>query len=365
MSPTRGGGPVDSLARGGPGLQIPRSSSDPARGGHTIERRTSDERPHFLITIDTEGDNLWANPKTITTRNAAYLPRFQALCERHGLRPTYLTNYEMARSPQFCELARDVLSRGAGEIGMHLHAWNNPPLEPITADDFAHNPYLTEYPEAAMRRKIDVLTDLLEETFGCKMLSHRGGRWAFDARYARMLVERGYRVDCSVTPCISWQRHRGHPDGLGGPDYSRFPDRAYFLDLDDIRRPGTSPLLEVPVTIVTLGALARHVQRWLGGVEIVRRVLSRRWLHWLRPNGRNLPAMLEILRLARADGRDYVEFALHSSELMAGGSPNFGSEAEIEKLYEDLEALFEAAAGEFEGATMGEYRERVERRSGA
>jgi hypothetical protein len=34
----------------------------------------------FIITIDTEGDNLWACPRHITTRNAAYLPRFQSLC---------------------------------------------------------------------------------------------------------------------------------------------------------------------------------------------------------------------------------------------------------------------------------------------
>ncbi len=36
----------------------------------------------FIITIDTEGDNPWANPREITTRNAEYLPRFQSLCER-------------------------------------------------------------------------------------------------------------------------------------------------------------------------------------------------------------------------------------------------------------------------------------------
>jgi hypothetical protein len=36
--------------------------------------------PAFLVTIDTECDNAWARSHTITTRNAAYLPRFQALC---------------------------------------------------------------------------------------------------------------------------------------------------------------------------------------------------------------------------------------------------------------------------------------------
>ena len=92
--------------------------------------------PALLLTIDTEGDNMWARPREITTRNARRLPRFQGLCERHGLKPTYLTNYEMATDPAFVDFGRDVLARGTGEIGMHLHAWHSPPFDPpLSADD--------------------------------------------------------------------------------------------------------------------------------------------------------------------------------------------------------------------------------------
>ena len=70
--------------------------------------------PAFLISIDTEGDDLWSVPEEVTTENARYLPRFQSLCERHGLKPTWLTNYEMAESPAFGEFAHDVLRRGTG-----------------------------------------------------------------------------------------------------------------------------------------------------------------------------------------------------------------------------------------------------------
>src|SRR4030095_6053082 len=107
----------------------------------------------FLITIDTEGDNQWSRPRVTTTRNAGFLPRFQALCERFGLRPTYLTNHEMALCPVFTEFARAVLARGAAEIGMHLHAWDSPPIVPLTHDDLAHHPYLCEFPEAIVRQK--------------------------------------------------------------------------------------------------------------------------------------------------------------------------------------------------------------------
>src|SRR5262252_5784664 len=103
--------------------------------------RTMPETP-FIITIDTEGDDIWSKPREITTRNAGYLPRFQALCERFGFKPVYLTNYEMAMSDAFVEFGRDALARGVGEIGMHLHAWNSPPIVPLTSDDFRFQPYL-------------------------------------------------------------------------------------------------------------------------------------------------------------------------------------------------------------------------------
>src|SRR5271170_3369343 len=99
-------------------------------------------KPAFLITIDTEGDNLWAKPKTILVENAKHIERFQRLAERYGLKPTYLTNWEMVESPVFRQLGRAALARKACEIGMHLHAWNSPPIEPLTPDDDRFHPYL-------------------------------------------------------------------------------------------------------------------------------------------------------------------------------------------------------------------------------
>ena len=324
-------------------------------------------RPAFLITVDTEGDDLWARPREITTRNAAYLPRFQALCERYGLRPTYLVTYEMAHSAAFREFAQDLLRRNAGEIGMHLHAWNTPPLVPLTPDDLRHQPYLVEYPEPVMGEKVRVLTELLEDTFGVKMQSHRAGRWGFNGTYARILIRHGYLVDCSVTPHVSWQDHPGDPAGSGGPDYTAFPEEPYFIDPEDIRRPGPSPLLEVPVTIVPSGLPAlRPLRRLLARTSPGRRLL-RRFLpevYWLRPDRRNLPAMLGIVRRAVEEGRAHLEFVVHSSELMPGGSPLFPTENHIERLYADLEVLFDLVHRTCRAATLAEfYAEFAARRS--
>jgi hypothetical protein len=316
-------------------------------------------KPAFLVTIDTECDNSWARSHAVTTRNAAFLPRFQALCDRYRLRPAYLTNWEMATDPAFQEFGRDLLARGAGEIGMHLHAWNSPPVVPLTEDDYLHHPYLVEYPGHLLREKVKVMTATLEDVFGVKMLSHRAGRFSFDTVYARALVEHGYRVDCSVTPNVSWKGYKGDPNGNGGTDFSACPESAYFLDPDDIRRPGASPLLEVPVTVTAphvsrAGRIARTIleTNWLGA-KVARRLYPR--CAWLYPKGNNHRALPGLLRAALVNGRDFAEFMIHSSELMPGGSPRFPTARSIENLYDTLEALFSFARQDFAGLTLSEY----------
>jgi hypothetical protein len=274
------------------------------------------------------------------------------------LKPTYLTNFEMATCPDFQEFGLDLIKRRTGEIGMHLHAWHSPPLVPLTVDDYTHHPYLIEYPESVMQEKIGYMTELLEETFGVKMTSHRAGRWSFNALYARMLHAKGYLVDCSITPHVSHKHHLGDPKQAGGTDYSNFPTMPYLIDLEDISKPENSALLEVPVTIVPESNYAltmMHASLRQG--SILGRGFKRLFppLHWLRPNGRNIKAMLRILKQAHAEKRDCVEFMLHSSELMPGGSPRFPRDKDIASLYHDLETLFSTASKVCKGATLTDY----------
>lgn len=313
----------------------------------------------FIITVDTEGDNMWARPREITTRNAAFLPRFQALCERYRFKPVYLTNHEMAMSDLFVEFGRDVIERDAGEIGMHLHAWNSPPLYSLTGDDFRYQPYLIQYPAAVMKEKIRTLTALLEDRFGRRMVSHRAGRWAFDGRYAAMLLDAGYRVDCSVTPGVDWSAHPGAPAGRSASNYTGFPERPYFFSPSDISEPSNGALLEVPMT-VRCGRLYRQMP-WAYRVPVAR------WLAkkispapcWLCPSPlqerRNLNTMITLARQARVDGASHVEFMIHSSELMPGGSRTFQTEIDIERLYAYLEMLFDELSAWCRGVTLAEF----------
>ncbi|MCS2151582.1 polysaccharide deacetylase family protein [Scandinavium goeteborgense] len=310
-------------------------------------------KPAFIITIDTEGDNLWQNHREINTVNARFLPRFQSLCENYGFKPVWLTNYEMAVDPVFIEFAKDVIARGQGEVGMHLHAWNSPPEYDLTGDDWRWQPYLIEFPDHILREKVLFMTQLLEETFQTKMLSHRAGRWAFDSRYAKLLIELGYQVDCSVTPRVNWRNAKGAPEGKGGTDYQHFPDHAYFMNENAIQQPGNSPLLEVPMSIQY-----KHPD-WLNSVKQRYDSLRGKYrspsVNWLRPAGGNADEMINVADKCLAQGKDYVEFMLHSSEFMPGGSPTFKDDAAIEGLYRDLEKLFSWLADRTQGMTLAEF----------
>lgn len=310
-------------------------------------------KPAFIITIDTEGDNLWENHNLISTKNTHYLPRFQALCEKYAFKPVYLTNYEMAVDDDYVAFARDVIARGTGEVGMHLHAWNSPPLDPLTDDDWRYKPYLIEYPAGLIRSKVEFMTRLLEDTFQTKMLSHRAGRWAFNEYYAALLIEFGYAVDCSVTPKVNWQFSPGNPEGKGGTNYRDFPSHAYFMDEKNIARAGTSSLLEVPMTIqYKHSGLMNSLKSGYDRLRGKRRSPS---VNWLRPSGGNVESMKRVVRQSLDEGHDYVEFMLHSSEFMPGGSPTFATEQHIERLYQDLEQLFSWLSERTVGKTLAEY----------
>ncbi|WP_457913658.1 deacetylase [Candidatus Gillettellia adelgis] len=311
------------------------------------------DKPAFLITIDTEGDNLWQNNDNIATKNTHFLPRFQALCEKYAFKPVYLTNYEMALDPAYVEFACHVISRNAGEVGMHLHAWNSPPLTPLTDDDYRHKPYLIEYPNNQMHEKVDYMTKLLEDTFQTRILSHRAGRWAFNEYYASLLLEYGYQVDCSVTPGVNWQYSLGSPQGKGGTDYRYFPSQSYFIDPKNIAQPGLSTLLEIPMSIKYKHSTL--INTFKTSYYKLRGQCHSLSVSWLRPSRKNLYQMKKIIDFSLAEGHDYLEFMLHSPEFMPGGSPTFITKKDIEVLYLDLEKLFFWLKKLVIGKTLSEF----------
>ncbi len=316
---------------------------------------------HFIITIDTEGDNLWdwKEGDVIRTENVAYLPRFQKLCEFYGFKPVWLTNFEMISDPEYVAFVSDVEARHTGELGMHLHAWNTPPEYHLPKAEPIGAPYLIEYPQGIMEEKIASLTDLIEARTGIRPISHRAGRWAMNDLYFEALKKTGYHVDCSVTPHESWVSHPGQTADSHGSDYLEANEEPYWIESENM-------LLEVPLTvrkthrffpvekeiIQNKGIFSKKYARRMAGN--LKRAFRGNTI-WLRPHHSTEEQMMHLIRQIKESSSDYIMFMLHSSELMPGGSPNFKTGDDIEQLYALMDRLFMVAATDFKGTTLREY----------
>lgn len=286
------------------------------------------EKRKFIITIDTEGDDLWGwkEGMPIKTENVNCLPRFQRLCNKYNFIPTWLCNWEIANDDRFVSFARENLEEGTCSIGMHLHAWNTPPMfNSLQKHEKSGLPYLIEYPRDIMKEKILSMTDIIEEKFKVRPIVHRAGRWAMNDDYFELLAECGYIADCSITPYVDWKSSWGQTPGFEGPDYFN----------EEVKISKRKNIIEIPVT--TLWDEER--QKTL----------------WLRPNRKNLDEMLQLIEFYQNSEVDYLMFMLHSSEMMAGGSPTFQTEGGIELLYEHLDIIFNLISKNYEGIGLDKY----------
>lgn len=308
------------------------------------------KRKKIIITIDAEGDNIWSHSlgEKITTENAKYLDRFQRICERYGFRPVWLANWEMISDDYFVGFIN--ANKDSCEIGMHLHAWNNPPFYEIPLVKNQGLPYLIEYPEDIIDQKIKMITDEIIKKTGVHPVSHRAGRWAINDIYLRKLKKNGYFIDCSVTPGIDWRSSLGGTSNAMGMDYRK--------ELRQIsKREG---IFEIPVTTYRNHelfwereeSLKRNIHEIYNGIK------GRE--SYLRPNGRNLKELMWVIdENLRRDSDDYLMFMLHSSELMPGGSPLFQDAFSIERLYKHINTVFSYLYNFYECVTLKEYVEQI------
>jgi hypothetical protein len=325
----------------------------------------------LIVTVDTEADNQWAYDGRISLENLRCLPRFQALCEMHGFVPTYLLACEVLEDRAFVGHLRQWRKGGRAEIGAHLQPWTTPPYMAEEERDRAMQAFPSELPASWFERKLSNLTGRIGDATGESPRSFRAARWGLNGSMVRTLAENGYVVDCSVTPKISWKVQRGMHGGPGGPDYRRAPLEPFELSTKDVCRPGRSGLLEVPVTVIYTGAWIRERGRlssWFtrlpeGPVRRVldRLVFGRKWLRIAR--GSRVTDWEKIHDAAVRNGLDVLEFMIHSSELLAGGSPLSRNADDAAFVYESLEEMFRCLKVRgTTGCTLSQYASNPMRR---
>lgn len=306
----------------------------------------------FLIGVDTEADDQWTlqGRSELSVRNAERLPRLQALCDRHGMRPSYLVTWEMATRPESAAVLRELARNGRCEIGAHLHPWSSPPFRP---EDREAGTYPSQLPDELLARQLAELTQAIEEHVGVRPRSYRAGRHGFDARSVKILESLGYRVDTSVDPLFNEVRK-------GGPLFAGAPLRPYRLDYADVRRPGSATLLEIPVSADTTPALPKALEKAYASLRPIpwRGYFKRLGLRprWLRPSYTGLADTIALASSLAARGLP-LNLLFHSSELLPGGSPYNRDEAAVDRFFEALEKLFLHATSKLgaRGRTYAEF----------
>lgn len=310
---------------------------------------------HLLVGIDTEGDNQWDAAARANQRfeNIYALWRLHALFARHGVRPTYLITYPVASDEASAQVLRELKRRGDCEIGAHHHVWETPPF---SADDIRRHDYAANLTLRQFEDQLGALTKAIRGAVGVAPVSYRSGRFGFSARHVPVLERLGYRIDSSIVP-LFYEAHKR------GPDFAEAPLRPYFLSYDSAVRPGTSDVLEIPVSAALNRRVPKRLQYlyarapWPYTTKRVLRTLGVARVRWLRPSYSSLDEMIALARNLASEGEAVLNVIFHSSEAMVGGSPYNRTDAELTAFCDRLERFFEFARTTLktEPATFAEF----------
>lgn len=303
------------------------------------------QKPMLLVTVDTEEEFDWSKPHDSANTRVTHIPaqeRAQAVFARFGIKPTYFVDYPVAAQPQAYEPLRDWAKRGQCEIGAHLHPWVNPPIEERVCNRHSYPGNL----EAGLeRRKLALLTELIERNFGRRPTVYRAGRYGAGPNTAAILEALGYEIDSSVVPRTDLSRDEG-------PDFSAFGFDPYWFGT-------TRKLLEIPVGLGWTGLLSAAGPFWqrlsqsgwgracrLPGVLARARLFDR---IKLTPEGIELPDLCRVSEAMYAAGYRVFNLMYHSPSLAPGHTPYVRNEAELDQFVRRIEGYCEFFFGRLGG----------------
>lgn len=295
------------------------------------------------MVVDTEEEFDWSAPfdRTATgTGHMRRIGRFQAICEAHGLRPTYVVDHPIADQAPGVEALKPLLESGRALIGAHLHPWVSPPFE---EEVNARNSYPGNLPPALEYAKLRRLRDRIAEAFGTPPRIYKAGRYGIGPNSFAILEELGFDIDLSPAPPFDYT-------AAGGPDFSR-------RGLQPRWEGPTGRILSIPGTGALIGwlpspalyRLAAHpalaplrLPGLLARLGLVERLN-------LSPEGHGAAEMLRLVRWLLARGERLFVLSLHSPSIEPGHTPYVRSEAELAAFLAAFEAFLDAFLGALGG----------------
>jgi peptidoglycan/xylan/chitin deacetylase (PgdA/CDA1 family) len=287
----------------------------------------------IVVSIDTEVDKGpdWkiSNPVRFTGSSQAITEVLLPLCERYGVKPTFLLSSEVIEHHPSAQTFRAL--GGFAELGTHLHSQFVEPQRTLFPDSMAGadaNAIQNQYPPDVERQKLQTLTQMFRDTFGRSPTAFRSGRYAMSSRTLEFLAGLGYRVDSSVTPGIRWCYEEGPVDFSS---WSATPRRVTT---------NSGPIVELPITIHARSRLAPRI----GALPQRLRTLAERALfgwgsfHWLRPSW---SSGAELIGLARRSQERILVMTFHNIELVPGASPYAQSRAAVDRIVSAMDEFFD------------------------
>jgi hypothetical protein len=309
----------------------------------------------FVVTVDTEADDAWTQPESVKVTNIRQLERFQDLCDKYDVVPTYLLAYECATRDEALKILKPLSENRRCEIGHHLHVWTTPPFQregPTGVDlDWIHA-FQFQLPDSLFAEKAECLRQAIEKNFGRSPTSHRAGRWGIDQRTVNWLAKSGFVVETSMRkgirlrnlgaevrePISAGRRIEATEYGLHNNPYI-WPSSSHNGSADSV--------VEIPATVdvpddFVMNVLLRYLAlKWPGEPFLFRVYRKLAGMGILYPDPAKPPGeMPRIIDRAIKRGATVINLMLHSSELALHCSPFSNTQEDLDGVWHHLEEAF-------------------------
>jgi hypothetical protein len=260
----------------------------------------------FTVFGDAEEEFDWAAPldrDANTTIAFVALPVANRFFGEHGIVPTYVADYPVVANAASAAVLQEMAAVGACDVGAHLHPWVNPPHREIVGPA---NSYAGNLPAQLEAAKLRLLTERIADLIGRRPIVYRAGRYGVGPNSARLLAELGYRIDASVRAGFDYRSD-------GGPDFTEFPIRPYWIG---------EQLLEIPLTTCLAGPLGRFAA--LTRIDRLRGPLARGNLLNripLTPEGVPLAEAKIAVETLLDRGENLFSLSFHTPSVVPGHTP--------------------------------------------
>lgn len=317
----------------------------------------------LIVTVDTEEEGLWGGRypiEDIRVQNLRYLPAFQELCDRYGVKPSYLLNTTVVEDRWAQDYFRELLRTHRAEVGTHVHPWNTPPLVPGT---IPRDTFLCNLPSTLQRAKIAWLTKRIEDVLEVKPRSFRAGRYGAGDELLSILRELDYMIDSSVLPFVNYK-------AIGGPDYRKAKDYPYRARTRLLEEDATGDIWEIPISAGynwddQQAALWWNERLHAGWAKTMRLPGIFDRLGWLQftkfsPEQADTQRLRKWMLILQRRQTAAAVMMFHSSSLMPGGSPYVQQAGGVEIILHRIEDCFHFAINELKwsAASLWGYYQR-------